>query len=156
MPLVAMLDANISNKLRDKPEDAALLRAAVDDGRLRPLTTHVQEDEIRVTPDGRGWSAPELAEAFVALGCEPVVTSVAVYGVSTYGESSYGGSDAYEEISGNRPKEVRDAIITATAVSRADVLVTEDSRLRRRARRHVTVDVWSFEDLVDRVRARVL
>jgi hypothetical protein len=68
--------------------------------------------------------------------------------ISKWGMASWGGSDDYEAIR-HCESHLEDAIIAATASTDAHVLVTEDKRLRNRARGRLKTPVWDVARLVE-------
>src|SRR5215218_6101247 len=120
--LVAMVDSMIFDSLVAGGDTAEAVLGAIRDGRLKLRTTHVQEDQLAAILDEAKRSA------IAAIPREVVPSSVFVLGVSRLGEARLGAGDDYEAIR-RGSKDIEDAIIAATAVSEADVLVTEDKRL---------------------------
>jgi hypothetical protein len=103
----------------------------------------VQEDELAATPD--------VARREALLNVVPrerVPTSVAVWDVSRWGEAELGDGSDYEAVRGESRQRYRDAIIAATAESKAQVLVTEDQDLASRSRDRLRVTVWDADRLV--------
>jgi predicted nucleic acid-binding protein len=138
--LIAMIDTMIFDHLLANPDDRSVVTAAIADGRLQLKTTHVQEDQLAAIPD----EAKRSAAAEIPR--EVVASSVFVVGVSRVGMARVGPGDDYEAIR-RAEKDVEDAIIAASAVSEAHVLVTEDKRLAKRARGRLKVQIWTANDL---------
>jgi hypothetical protein len=138
--MIAMVDTMIFDALVADAAGRASVLAAITEGRLLLRTTHIQEDQLADIPD-----AVKVAEVN-EIPREVVPTSVMVWGVSRWGMADWGGSADYEAIR-HEGRHVQDAIIGATAATKADVLVTEDKRLRSRATAR-QIAVWSMADLI--------
>jgi predicted nucleic acid-binding protein len=138
-----MVDSNVFDVLVDDAAARQAVLAAIEDKRLVLRTTHVQEDELAATPD-----KDRRTQLQQVVPRDRVVTSVGVFGVSKWGAASFGGSEEHEAIR-HGPNHIEDAIIAATAVTDAHVLVTEEKRLRNRAQARLTVPVWNVARLVE-------
>lgn len=136
-----MLDTMVFDLLVADDEGRRAVLDAIGADRLRLRTTHVQEDQLAAIPD-------ESKRAHVAeIPREIVPTSVMVWGTSKWGMASWGGSAEYEAIRHDE-NHIEDAMIAATATTDAHVLVTEDKRLRNRARERLRVPVWDAKQLI--------
>lgn len=137
-----MVDTMVFDHLVAHADDRDVVVAAVREGRLLLRTTHVQEDQLEQIPD------TTKREAAEQIPRQVIPSSVFVVGVSRVGMARAGTGDDYEAIRRGE-KDVEDAIIAATAVSEAHVLVTEDKRLVKRARDRLRVVIWSADQLVE-------
>ena len=141
-----MLDTNIFDYVIARPGMVETLQFLSAEKKLDLIITHVQEDEIHRIPD----SAKKVAMMQVPF--RAITTSGAIYGVSKYGRAKYGsgGSYSHKDIHYNNPSDAEDAIIALTSLENAEVLVTEDRKLRKRiARLSASLKIWSFEDFVN-------
>jgi hypothetical protein len=128
-----VLDSNAVDPLIDLSGAYEAVQAAVDDGRLEVLYTHVTIEELAAThdPDRRS----RLLLAVIGLG-RLVPTGAFVLNVSRLGLARL--SDDVEAVEGLRSNNVahtRDALIAVTAAYENCVLVTNEvRRLPARAR----------------------
>jgi hypothetical protein len=139
-----MCDANIYDKIVG--DDEVLRRLDRDDCPVRIVATHVQDDEHAQIPD------EQKRQAFVRSPRRRVPTADFVIGFSRLDQARLGGGAAHDVVQGQaKPgKHSRDGLIAGTAATDADVLVTEDGRLRRRAQ-EAGVAVWAWEEFRDAV-----
>ncbi len=126
------LDSNAVDPLIDLPRAYETLRAAVDDGRLRLLFTHVTIDEFTAVSDVDRRS--RLLLAVVDLG-QLVPTGACVADVSRVNFARViEDVDAVDALRSGNIDHTRDALIAATAIFEKCALVTNDKRLAARAR----------------------
>jgi hypothetical protein len=153
----AMLDSMIFDLLIADEEAAACVRQAIADDRLDILITHVQRDQHTDTPDAD--KRAKLAQMRSAIQAEVIPTHGAVVGVSRVGMARLTDeNDRLHEVLTRIPagnsRHITDALITATTMGDADVLVTEDGLLRRRVQRMFPeLPIWSFKNLIDHLSA---
>lgn len=139
-----LLDSNIFDKLVD--DDAALEIAIqlVESGRVAFLSTHVQTDEIKRTPDS------ERVRRLLKVPVEQVPTYGVVFGVSRWGMARFSDAEPFESLRGDNRDHTRDALIAATAQFEQATLVTEDRTLRNRALKQ-GIDTIKWRELRDRL-----
>lgn len=119
------------------------------------LSTHIQEDQLAATPDPA--KRPSLLAALQEIAPIRVPTAGAVWDLSKWGEATWGdGSDSgiiIGQVDSPARKHTTDALIATTGARDADVLVTDDTRLRKRVKGFgAKCEVWGFE----RFKAHVL
>ncbi len=141
-----MFDTQIYDQVITESGMTQLLNKLSTQGRLKILTTHIQQDEIKAIPD------EEKKLAIQEIVTELVNTSGAVYGVSKWGMATWGdgssGGFSIDEVRSESKGHTKDALIATTAARDADVIVTEDKRLVNRLKQlGVQTKVWSFADL---------
>jgi hypothetical protein len=81
----AMLDSNAFDKLLVIDDAINVLNDLTD--RCLLLTTHVQRDELAVTPEPKG---PKLLAVYDRLVMTEVPTAGAIWGVSKFGQAKFG------------------------------------------------------------------
>jgi predicted nucleic acid-binding protein len=118
-----MLDTNVYDLIVARPGFAERLNAAAETGALSILRTRVQDEEIARISDAARRAAMRKVRSRV------IPTS----------ESAWAGLPR-----GRAPSE--DALIAATAVESADILVTEDKQLRALVAGRI--EAWRFAELV--------
>ncbi len=134
-----MLDTNIFDLIIDSDMVTNKVCGLVQQGLMKIVTTHIQEDELGKIPD----VAKRKKVALVPR--EIIDTSGFVWGASRYDMARFGG-EGIDEIRQGNPRHTEDALIAATAEGQADVLVTEDATLGRRVRSQgFKVEVWSYQ-----------
>lgn len=142
----AMIDTMVFDALSaDEPgRDAVLAALAV--GRLRLVTTHVQEGQLGDIRD------PVRRKALQRLPREVVPSAAPVVGVARTGRPVLGPSAETDAVR-RGPRHAADDVIAEAAVAHADCLVTEDRRLAEDVRRR-GVEVWTTGALVEWARGR--
>jgi len=127
-----VLDSNGVDPLIDLPGAYEVARAAVTAGRLELLFTHVTVNEIGATPDPCRRS--RLLGVLVDLGCG-VPTGAFALDVSELDHAALSDSvDAVEALRSTSIRHTRDALIATAALVQPCALVTNERRLRNRAR----------------------
>ena len=139
-----MLDTQIYDLIIATPDMVRRLNALTDAGTLEILSTFAQEEELAAIPDdGKRRDAFQIKRTRVPAAAGP-------WGLAPWGEFPWGadGSEAGLPVStivSPKGKHWYDALIACTASGDADVLVTEDQRVRKRvAARGIRCAVWSF------------
>ncbi len=139
-----MLDTMIYDEIVETPGILELLPRLVDEGEMEILVPHIQEDELANDPDER--KRAEVAK----IPRQEIPTRGAVWDTSkwdkaTWGDGSEGGVGV-NEIRSERGGHTHDALIATSAAGNADVLVTEDNRLKNRLKDSNSIcEVWTFE-----------
>lgn len=154
-PFKFMLDSMIYDLVASEQELSDRIKAAVVKGTMTVLSTHIQEDQLAATPDLT--KRNPLLSTLSKITPNHIPTAGAVWDMSKWGDCTWGnGSDSgigLEQVASPGGGHVADALVATTAAREADVLVTEDKRLRNRLRGLGTgCEVWGFE----RFRAHVL
>ncbi|AXK81124.1 hypothetical protein DW352_11720 [Pseudolabrys taiwanensis] len=141
-----MLDTNIFDALVADPSTLAKLLAAVAEGRMTILSTHIQRDQLGRIPDD------EKRAKVLAIPTEQIATSGAVWDVSRWGEATWGDTatnQALDQLIGGNVRHAPDALIGVTAAHHVDLLVTEDARLTSRlGRSALGLKVGGYQELV--------
>jgi|RhiMetdeSRZDD1v2_1073273.scaffolds.fasta_scaffold268326_1 hypothetical protein len=142
-----MIDSNFYDVLA---ADALLYERCKElraEGRLKFITTHIQQDQIRATPDASKREALNRIEASL------VHTSAFAWDVSRFDLSEWTSDQdtvLIEEIIGDGNKtDITDALIAITAKYKTDAIVTNDKSLRKRlAKVNMPVKVLSADDFI--------
>ncbi|MFY9270501.1 MAG: hypothetical protein WAO55_12235 [Candidatus Manganitrophaceae bacterium] len=123
-----MFDSNIYDEITIVPALVARIEQLTQAGKLRILTTHVQEDEINQIKDDM------KKNAFMGLSTTRIPTSGFILDVSRFDEACLDGGPAMEDIQGSTKSHSEDALIGNTATRQADILVTNDKRLYKKTK----------------------
>jgi predicted nucleic acid-binding protein len=145
----AVLDSNAVDGIADPPARYDAIQAAVADGRLELLWTHITVDELSAIEE----PAKRARLLTIAAGvCRLVPTGTAVLDFSRWNFARFGSEDpeAIEAFRQGNLRHTMDALIASTAEYEACPLVTEDVRLTKRAQAR-GVDVWKPADLAARL-----
>jgi predicted nucleic acid-binding protein len=140
-----MFDTNIYDLIIARRGFTERLSRLVAAGTIDIVRTHVQEDEIGRIPD-----MAKRARMSKIPG-RKISTSGAAWGISRWDEARWGGSGniKFGDVVRANPSHSEDALIAMTADSDADVLVTEDKKLRVRVTARTSdLEVWNFDQLV--------
>lgn len=125
-------------------EDETVRRSAVTlsrAGRLRIVTTHIQEDELAAVRDlSKYWRIKSIPRSII-------LTSDFVADVSRLDMARLGDGRAYELIRVGH-HHIGDALIAATAEHEGLTLVTNDRRLTNQTSTKLRVPIWSIEDFL--------
>lgn len=107
-------------------------KAAIAEGRLEVLCTHVTIDEAGETPNEA--RRADLLRVVQELCGTVVPTDGIVFDVSRLDRAAFSSDDtAIPRFGRGKPKHVKDALICATAESRGCMVLSEDGPLRKRA-----------------------
>lgn len=138
-----MLDTMIFTYIVDDAPLAEVVLDAARSGSITIVTTHVQEDQIAANPDR------EKREAISRIPRTVVPSTGFALDVSRLGMARLADEETsatIERIGQRHLKTVKDALIAASARDEADVLVTDDEKLRRRVvREGLNVPLLTFE-----------
>ncbi|WP_216213058.1 PIN domain-containing protein [Amycolatopsis aidingensis] len=146
----AVLDSNAIDPIADNAGAYEAVRAAIDDGRLQLLCTHVSIDELCEIPDVK--RRARLILLLVALG-ELVSTGAVVNDHSKLNFCRLIDNDdvnVMAELRSGNIRHTRDALIAATARYENASLITNEHRLTRRAREQ-GIEVLTPRELLDEV-----
>lgn len=155
VPLRLMIDSMIFDKLIEDQRVLRALKELTEEGRVEVLVTHVQHDQLRATPDS------QKRRRLLEVAGKVVPTHGVVVGVSGIGEARLADDQAMSVLRGvgergqgrARRRHMIDALIAATAEKEADLIVTDDQKLRARLRSmDMRVGVWTWE----RMRTHIL
>lgn len=141
-----MIDTMVFDALSADPPGRDAVVTALAGGRLRLVTTHVQERQLGDIRDA------VRRKALQRLPREVVPTAAPVVGVERTGRPVLGPSAETRAVR-RGPRHAPDDVIAEAAVAHADCLVTDDRRLAEDARRR-GVEVWTTGVLVDWARGR--
>ncbi len=122
-----LIDSHIHDRIIDVPGAFDLITKLVRNGTIRLLITHVQADELALTPD------EQRRAALMAVPTERVLAYGFVLGASRLGEARLGESGPIESLRRGNPVHMEDALIGASAQYENVALVTDDRLLRTRA-----------------------
>jgi len=151
------IDSMIVDKIMGTPGVLASVQTAGTAGALVIIGSHIIRDQLEATrdPDRRR----HLLSTYDALPLKSVPTRGAVWDITPWGAGRWGdGAETGISIGEARTpgkgwRGLKDALIATTASGEADVLVTEDSNLAKRARNRC--EVWSFAQFEAFVRSAV-
>jgi hypothetical protein len=147
-PKRIMLDSNVHDLIAANSAVLDAIQARIADGRLKLVSTHIQRDELSLAPKPK--RAGLLAINDLA---ECVSTNGAMFDVSRFDECNWGSDDtnaAMVAMMAGNTEHAEDALIVATAAELADVLITNDVRLKSKTdRAGFQVDVWMWEEFID-------
>ena len=135
----AMIDTMVFDGLSADPAGRDAVLAAIAAGRLRLVTTHVQEHQLAGIRD------PARRKALQRIPREVVPTGAPVLAVDRSGRPVLGPSAETDALR-RGPRHVADAVIAEAARAHADCLVTEDGRLAADARRG-GIATWTVNEL---------
>jgi predicted nucleic acid-binding protein len=122
-------DTNVHDAVAVDPGFKRLIERAVADGHIALSTTHVQLTELSKIPPRN-----DIGQAS-AIGANRTGTAVFVLDYSRLDEDRLGTPQtnaAFEAIRQGNPRHTEDAMIGATAFADADILVTDDTKFRKR------------------------
>ena len=135
----AMIDTMVFDALHADPLGRDAVLAAIRAGRLRLVTTHVQERQLADIRDAA------RRKALQRIPREVVTTAAPVLAVARSGRPELGPSDETDAITMG-PRHVADEVIAEAALAHADCLVTEDRRLVEDARAR-RLETWTVGHL---------
>ena len=142
----AMLDSMVTDDLLARPDVFDLADALVGTGHLTLLTTHVQRDQVSQTPD----EPKRVALLVVQQRFTRIPTQGFVWDLSNWDEGTWGSPETGERIvalAGGSANHMADALIAVTAEAQADVLVTNDKGMQKRAEKlNLAKPIWDFEE----------
>lgn len=134
--ILALFDGNALDWLYKRPAELRTVREALEEGRLRLVSTHILDDEAGASTDPKVLAfKPALAREFEG---ERVPTRGFVLGLSRIGQAglfSEPDADLFHTLSVRNPKNLEDALLALTADREGAVLVTDDVKLTGRAKR---------------------
>jgi len=145
-----MFDSMIYDKIIETPGFLELLKKRHQQGVLRILDTHIQQDQLTATPLSNSKREPLLTlyEELKPLA-KRVRTSGGAWDVARWDEADFGAdaeNNAITKIMGPKGKHIHDALIAVTAAMHVDTLVTNESRLRNQIKsRFPNLEVLTFE-----------
>lgn len=142
-----MLDSNVYDRIVEREGFCELLKRAIQLGHIDIVQTHIQEGELANIPDA------EKRIAVLAVPGRKVATRGAVWDISRWGRARWGDGGDYVKldcISKGKAKDIKDALIAATADMEADIFITEEvGKFPNRIRATGTpLKVWKFDELV--------
>jgi len=124
--------------------------------RLQLLATHLTRDQLEAIVDVS--ERQRLLAVYHSLPKEEVATVGFVLDVSRLDEAELGDEESsrtLEELRTQGDGGIHDALIALSARYKADVLVTDDGDLMRKAKKALPqCEVWSFRRLVSYVRSQ--
>ena len=127
MAINVMIDTMIYDEISRDVILKARLDTLQNERILEFVTTHIQSDQLSRIPQNR-----DIGQAS-AIHTRNIATSVLILGYSRLGQEQLGDENgSYSRLDVSNPKNTPDAIIAATALSRADIFVTNDIRLANR------------------------
>ncbi len=151
---IFMLDTNIFDKIIENQELEIKISELKNRKQIRILTTHIQIDELNDTPDAA--KRKKLHECANKI-CECIPTSDCIVGISRLGMARLGNGEEFEKIRQGNLKRTEDALISSTASSDADFLVTEDDSFATRVKKNLPkVRVLNFNEFVRHINNQIL
>jgi predicted nucleic acid-binding protein len=138
-----ILDTQIYDAVAANPALKDLIEQHCKNGKIIVLTTHVQLEELQDIPPHRDIGQTRAVDA------KRTGTSVFVLDHSFLDEDRLGSPESSEAFARLQigAKHTKDAMIGATAVTDADILVTDDAPFRRRFKKlESRVRVMSSEE----------
>jgi hypothetical protein len=124
-----MLDSHIYDAVAANPALKQKIERCQANGHITLLSTHIQAEELARIPPER-----DIGQAS-AVDTESIGTSVFVLDYSYLDVDRLGtpeADNAFSQLQINNPKHTEDAMIGATALTDADILVTNDIGFRKR------------------------
>lgn len=141
-----MLDSMIFDKLIINDKIKRIIIDLKRNNKIRILTTHIQFDELNATPD--------MVKKMKLVGCaeeicECVPTMGAVIGITKVGQARVNNGETIRKIRQNNLKRTRDSLISSTASSDADFLVTGDISFANRVKRNLKkITVLNYDEFI--------
>jgi hypothetical protein len=153
-----VIDSMIVDLIMETPGLLESIRMAADRGALVIITTHIQVDQLAAA-QGAEWREKLLA-TYDALSNETIPTRGFVLGISRLDHARLGDGEesdvSLEMVKTGGRGGLHDALIAMTASRDADVLVTEDENLMKKARAAgVNCEIWTFQQFVAFVQAEI-
>ncbi len=146
-----MLDTMIYDAIVANPETIELVRSLTTNRKCEILTTHIQKDQLAEIP------GDQKRCAALSIPTKKVPTSGAVWDLSKWDECTWVSTEtvaSIENLTKGNPKHAADALIGATSLSVADVLVTMDKTLAARVKASdPTMKVLDFEGFLNLIRS---
>ena len=137
-----VLDTVIYNRAVEYPKFGNVLRRACEQGHIQLVSTHVQRDQLKATPDEG--KRRELLMLFDAVSATIMPTAAAVWDVSKWDEAEWPDDERIkffeQTLRGTAPAHAghaNDALLAVTAFAMADMFLTADAGLLRRTRKAV-------------------
>lgn len=139
-----LIDSMIIDLIAATPGLVERIQRAAANGALVIIETHILRDQLSNTAD------PErrrlLLQVYDALPKRAVETRGIVLDVSRFDEAEFCDSDVAGLATGGRGG-MHDALLASTALAKADVLVTEDTTLRKKVKKlQPGCEVWTWAD----------
>ncbi len=148
------IDTNTINRIVDTPQAHDQIKAAMS-GSFLIIGNHVLKDELEETtdPDRRS----KLRDTYKDLVKATVPTAGFVMDTSRLDQAGLGtGAESGISVANAMTRgrgRLHDALVATTASGQANVLVTDDSNLRKKVQASAArCEVWSFQDFMNFVR----
>lgn len=139
MAVVVMIDTMIFDEIAGSKEMQEAIRRSQESSHIEIVSTRIQSSQLSSIPTDRNIGQSE------ALNTRKLNSAVFILDFSILDEDRLGSDEAsaaFNHIQAGSSKHTEDAVIGATAFENADILVTNDKRLRKR-----------FKELGSRVKA---
>jgi hypothetical protein len=147
--LIVALDSQIHDVIAADPVLRVRLRECQSAGLISVVTTHIQQSELSDIPQAKDIGQADVVDA-VSIGASAAVWDRSLWEVDRLATPEAGA--VFDHIQNRSARHTEDAMIGATAYTDADILVTDDSRLRRRFESlGCPVEVLSSAQFADRV-----
>ncbi|PIC86115.1 hypothetical protein CSV72_09875 [Sporosarcina sp. P20a] len=145
-----MIDTNIYDCLIVDEEVLSLVRSLIGEEIIEILTTHIQIDEVNNVND------ITMRNNLLTVPTNEIKTRILVIGHSRIGKSKIGiGKEngiKFISIHKDNPKHINDAIIAVTANANADILVTEDKKLKQKVQAQSSkLQVWNYKEFKEHI-----
>jgi hypothetical protein len=140
------LDSNIFDKIISDKEVKNKILILKRSNKMKIFTTHIQLDELNATPNET--KRKKLVECAKEIS-ECIPTMGVVIGVSKVGMARISNGEEIQKIRQNQLKMTRDSLISSTASSDADFLVTDDEKFAKRVKQELkNITVLKYDDFV--------
>jgi predicted nucleic acid-binding protein len=144
----ALIDTMIVTRIADTPGLVDEIRGVT--SCLQLLSTHLTRNQLEAIEDVT--ERQKLLTVYHYLPKEEVATVGIVLDVSSLGEAKLGSEESsrtLDELTTKGGGGIHDALIALTATHKADVLVTDDDDLKKKAMKVLPQsEVWTFRKLV--------
>jgi hypothetical protein len=142
-----MLDTMAYDLLLSRAELVKLMENAIAAGKIDLVQTHIQVSELEAIPDSKT-EKRQQALAFSRSNTRNVPVGAFLIGISAIGDRIGNGLNIkVADVQTNRGGHTKDALIAVSADIEADILVTEDDRLRQRISQTTSkLQVWRFKE----------
>jgi hypothetical protein len=147
--IVVTLDSQIHDVVAADPVLQARLKECQSAGLISVITTHIQQSELSDIPQAKDIGQADAVDA-VSIGASAAVWDRSLWDVDRLATPE--AAAVFDHIQNRSARNTEDAMIGTTAYTDADILVTDDSRLRRRFQSLGSpVEVLSSAQFADRV-----
>jgi hypothetical protein len=155
-PTRFLIDANIIDRFLEMPDLIDKIQQAAKRGSLTIIETHILRDQLEATKDEQ--RRARLLAVYEALPKTPVATSAFILDASRLDVATPGDESMSASIGRLKPSRdlggLKDALLAVTAAGKADVLVTEDTRLKRKIG-GTSISAWGFDQFYEFIKTAI-